>query len=275
MSTPPGPPPQPYPDQPPYPYTPAPPLPAKKRRNRLLIGAGAVLALCLVCGLIGIVAVARGGGSAPPTVAAQAPTSAPGGTTVAAVGQAATVTATSVTTAKPTDAAKPTNTPKPEQTAKPTNTPVPPKPTNTPVPPPKVYGLNELASVKNWDLAVAAIDRPGKEFVWSDFNNKTLAAGTWFIIALDMKNTGNANFGVNTSDFEMRAVGGVTYNLSTQAGVYSYPSYKKGQDIGGQVPPGVVVRYYLIFDVAPTATDLQLVFKQGTKPTFALGNATP
>jgi len=266
MSTPPGPPPQPYPDQPPYRYTPAPPLPAKKRRNRLLIGAGAVLALCLVCGLIGIVAVARGGGSATPTVAAQAPTSAPGGTTVAAVGQAATVTATSVTTAKPTDAAKPTNTPKPEQTA---------KPTNTPVPPPKVYGLNELASVKNWDLAVAAIDRPGKEFVWSDFNNKTLAAGTWFIVALDMKNTGNANFGVNTSDFEMRAVGGVTYNLSTQAGVYSYPSYKKGQDIGGQVPPGVVVRYYLIFDVAPTATDLQLVFKQGTKPTFALGNATP
>jgi len=242
-----------------------PPAPAKKRRNRLLIGVGTVLAICVVCGVIGLVAVARSGGSATPTVAAQAPTSVPSGTTVAAVGAQATSAPTGAA-AKPTDAAKPTATVKPEATV---------KPTNTPVPPPKVYGLNELASVKNWDLAVAAIDRPGKEFVWSDFNNKTLAAGTWFIVALDMKNTGNANFGVNTSDFEMRAVGGVTYNLSTQAGVYSYPSYKKGQDIGGQVPPGVVVRYYLIFDVAPTATDLQLVFKQDTKPIFALGNATP
>ncbi len=267
MSTPPGPPPQPYPDQPPYPYTPAPPLPAKKRRNRLLIGAGAVLALCLVCGLIGIVAVARGGGSATPTVAAQAPTSAPGGTTVAAVGQAATVTATSVTTAKPTDAAKPTNTPKPEQTA---------KPTNTPVPPPKVYGLNELASVKNWDLAVNNVVRPGKELVWSQYGNKSTAAGTWFVVVVDMKNTGNTNFGVNTTDLELLAANGITYKVSTDGGAsYEYSGYKGAQRIGGQVPPGVNVTYHVVFDVAPNATDLKLVFKQDKNPTFAVGNATP
>jgi hypothetical protein len=253
-----------------------PPQPPKKRRNRVLIGVGATLALCVVCGIIGLVGVARGGSSVTPTVAAQAPTSAPIGTTIAAVGgQTATATAPAGAVAKATEVTKPTATTKPEPTAKPTNTPIPPKPTNTPIPPPKMYGLNELASVKNWNLAVAGVDRPGKEFVWSEFNNKSLAAGTWFIVALDMKNTGNSNFGVNTTDFELLANGGITYKISTEGGVYAYPAYKKAQNIGGQVPPGVTVRYYLIFDVAPDASDLQLVFKQDTKPTFAVGNAAP
>ncbi len=173
-----------------------PPQPSKKRRNRVLIGVGATLAVCLICGVIGLAAVARGGGSATPTVAAQGATSVSSGTSVAAVGGQSTSTATGAT-ARPTEAAKPTATTKSEPTVKPTNTPVPPKPTNTPIPPPKVFGVNELASVKNWDLAVAATDRLGKEFVWSEFNNKSLAAGTWFIVALDMKNTGTTNYSLH------------------------------------------------------------------------------
>jgi hypothetical protein len=137
------------------------------------------------------------------------------------------------------------------------------------------HGLNELVSVKNWDMAVAGVERPGKDLVWSEFGNKSTAAGTWLVIDFDMKNTGNTNFGVNTPDFELQAAGGIVYKLSTDIGTYTYATYKKGQAIGGQVPPGVTVRYYLVFDIAPDATDLRLVFKQDTKPVFAVGNAAP
>lgn len=137
------------------------------------------------------------------------------------------------------------------------------------------HGLNELVSVKNWDMAVAGVERPGKELVWSEFGNKAMAAGTWIVIAFDMKNTGNTNFGVNTPDFELQAAGGITYKVTSDIAAFSYATYKKGQNIGGQVPPGVTVRYYVIFDVAPDAKDLRLVFKQDTKPQFAVGNAAP
>jgi uncharacterized membrane protein len=150
-----------------------------------------------------------------------------------------------------------------------------PKPTNTPNPPPataKTYGLNQLVNVKNWDLAIQKVETPGKELVWSQFDNKSVAAGTWFVVALDMKNTGNQNFGVNSPDFELKA-GNVTYKVSDDLGTYSYSEFKGGQRIGGQVPPGVNVTYYIAFDVAPAAADLQFIFKQDTKPTFGVGNA--
>lgn len=90
-----------------------------------------------------------------------------------------------------------------------------------------------------------------------------------------MKNTGNQNFGVNTADFEMKGAGGTVYKFTSEFGAISYGELKGGQRIGGQVPPGVNVTYYVVFDVAPNATDLQLVFKQDKNPAFAIGNATP
>jgi hypothetical protein len=138
----------------------------------------------------------------------------------------------------------------------------------------QAYGLNELASVKNWDLAIQKVEKPGKDLIWSQYGNKSTAAGTWFVIVVDMKNTGNQNFGVNSSDFEMKS-GNVTYKVSDDFGSYSYSDSKGGQKVGGQVPPSVNVTYYIVFDVAPNATDLQFVFKQDRKPTFAVGNATP
>ncbi len=155
--------------------------------------------------------------------------------------------------------------------------PTTPKPTNTPNPPPaaaKTYGLNQLVNVKNWDLAIQKVETPGKELAWSQFGNKSAAAGTWFVVIVDMKNTGNQNFGVNTSDFELKA-GNTTYKVSDDLGTYGYGEFKGGQRIGSQVPPGVNVTYYVVFDVAPTAADLQFTFKQDKKPVFGVGNATP
>ena len=236
---------------PPPPVAAAPP-PKRRGRKRLLALIAIPLLLCI--GIVATQSKSSGGGS---TVA----TATQGGTTVAAAaGQptATTAQAKAVPTEKP---AAPTATPKPAPTEKP-----------TPPPPP---GLNQLVSVKNWDLAVAAVERPGKELVWSQYGNKSAAAGTWFIVVVDMKNTGNTNFGVNTSDFELNAAGGVKYNVSSDLGVYGYSELKGGQPIGGQVPPGVSVRYYVVFDVAPNATGLTLKFKQDKNPFFAVGDVTP
>lgn len=133
-----------------------------------------------------------------------------------------------------------------------------------------VYPPNTLVSVKNWDMAVNRVERPGKELVWSQFGNKSNAAGEWLIVVFDMKNTGNTNFGVNTTDFTLIAPGGIIYRPSSDMGAFSYSTFKGGQQIGGQVPPGVSVTYYLPFDIAPGTTGLALVFNQDTKPRFTL-----
>lgn len=133
---------------------------------------------------------------------------------------------------------------------------------------------NQTVSVKNWDVTVIGVEKPGKELVWSQVGNKSTAVGTWVVVAVKMKNTGNQNFGVNTFDFEMRSSGGVKHNVSNDG--LSYSKYKGGQEIfGSQVPPGSEVTYYVPFDVAATATELQFVFKQDKNPIFTIGNAAP
>lgn len=245
---------------PPPPPPPPPPAPPKRASLWRLLGLGCGGLLVLACVFGAIITAANGGGTATATPQSAASNPTPVGTSVAAAANQ--VTATVAAKAAPTEKpAAPTATPKPPPTATP-----------TPVPPP---GLNQIVSVKNWDLAVASVERPGKDLVWSQYGNKSAAAGTWFIVVVDMKNTGNTNFGVNTSDFELNADGGIKYDVSSDYGTTSYGELKGVQRIGGQVPPGVNVRYYVVFDIAPNSTGLTLKFKQDKNPVFAVGNAAP
>ncbi len=118
------------------------------------------------------------------------------------------------------------------------------------------FTAGQTANVRNWDLAVKDVERPGKDLVWSQVGNKSQAAGEWLVVIVEMKNTGNRNFGVNNHDFELRTAGGAVYNVSSDIGAYSYSETKGGQRIGGQVPPGVVVRYY-IPSMSPSARPLR------------------
>lgn len=133
------------------------------------------------------------------------------------------------------------------------------------------YALKQVVSVKNWDLTVDRAQQFGKEMVWSQYGNKSVAAGTWYVVVVQMRNTGNTNFGVNGGiDFALQAAGGITYKPSTDAGAYMYSQYQGGQQIGGQVPPGVTVTYFVAFDIAPDAKDLSFVFQQDSRPRFVL-----
>lgn len=229
--------------------------------------------LLLACVIGTIMTAVGGGGTATATPQSAASNPPPVGTSVAAGNPTATnttiaaaanqATATVAPKAAPTEKpATVTPTPKPAPTEKP--------PTATPTPLP---GLNQLVAVKNWDLAVADVTRPGKELIWSQYGNKSAAAGTWLVVVLDMKNTGTQNFGVNATDFTLYGAGGVKYAVSTDMGGYGYSELKGGQRIGSQVPPRVSVRYYVIFDVAPDASGLTFRFNQDKQPTFAIGDA--
>jgi len=170
-------------------------------------------------------------------------------TTVAVVAQQSTrdtqanATANAPTNAPtPVPTEKPTSTPKPAPTEKPSAT---PKPTATPLP-----SLNQVVSAKNWDITIIAVNKPGQTLAWSTYGNKTKAEGTWLVVSLDATNTGKENFGLNYSDFTLYDGNGNKYNVTDDSGIrYEYAETKGGSNIGAQVPPGVKVHYFLVFDI--------------------------
>lgn len=178
-------------------------------------------------------------------------------TNVAMVMAAANATPQPAATERPMPTARPTNTPQPSATARP-----------TPTPPP---GLNTTVSVMNWDIKATKAEKLGQTLTWSQYGNKSQAAGTWFVVTVEMKNTGKTNFGINTHDFKLLDASGIEYKTSDDFGTYAYSEYKGGQNIGKQVPPGVTVRYFVVFDIAPDAKGLRFQFDQDKKPTFDLG----
>lgn len=126
----------------------------------------------------------------------------------------------------------------------------------------------DTAQVKNWDITLVGVERPGKALVWSQFGNQSAAAGEWLVATVKMRNTGKENFGINTHDFELQ--GSATYKVSSDIGALTYSEFKGGQRLGAQVPPGVDVTYHIPYDVAPGASGLALVFKQDWQPRFTL-----
>jgi hypothetical protein len=154
-----------------------------------------------------------------------------------------------------------------------------PRPTDVPGAPPaasaKVYGLNELVRTQRWEMAVAAVERPGTAFTWSRFGGRSVATGTWIVVDFDLKNTGEGNATIAATDVVLLDSSGAVYAQNTTPGAFLYGQDRGGQPFAAPIRPGATARYYLIFDVPPAATGLQLVFRQGTQPLFALGNAAP
>jgi len=62
----------------------------------------------------------------------------------------------------------------------------------------------------------------------------------------------------------------VTYKASDKLAAYSYSEFKGGKSLSSQVPPGVEVTYYMVYDINPAATGLTMTFKQDKRPIFKL-----
>jgi hypothetical protein len=115
-----------------------------------------------------------------------------------------------------------------------------PAATDTPLPSTPTHGLNELVSVRNWDLAIQKIERRGQRLALSQFSNTAVAKGVWFLILVDMKNTGSKALGVSVADFVLRS-GGATYTMLDSPEAFGYSESRGGRRIGDQNQPGVSV----------------------------------
>lgn len=246
---------------PPYP----PPTPPHKRSGLhplAIIGIiiGGLFVFLVLIGIIGAIADAGNAGKAtatPAQVGAVAAT--PASTALASPTLTGpTPTGNPSATVKPTAAEKPSATPKPTVTPAPTATPLP--------------SLNQTVSVKNWDVTVTGADKAGKSLTYSSDGQAVKAVGQWIVVTVTMKNTGKENFGVNDPDFTLYDASGNKYSITDDISLDAeYSVYRGGNQVGGQVPPGESVTYYLVFDVGSSATGLQLQFNQDKNPRFNLG----
>lgn len=133
----------------------------------------------------------------------------------------------------------------------------------------KTAKVNETISSGNWEYTVTKVERGDKEVAWSDFGNKTTAKGEFVLVYLTLKNIGKENFTINSFDFELRDANDVKYNDDSTTS-FSVSDYRNLGKLGEQMPPGVAVDTILVYDVAPSATDLRLVLKQANESFITL-----
>ena len=128
--------------------------------------------------------------------------------------------------------------------------------------------IGQPAHTRNWQITVVDVAKE-KELnapIWG----KATAVGTLLVVEVELLNIGKENIGTNWGDFEIRA-GQFTYKPVNSTWLDYFTQGKGWRGMGGQVPADVVARHFLVFDIAPDATGLQLVFKQDTKPSINLG----
>jgi hypothetical protein len=129
-------------------------------------------------------------------------------------------------------------------------------------------GLNQPVVIPNWTVSVTGVERPGQELAIAadNSNDPVTAAGTWVVVALSVTRTTNGAEGIGYDDVALRSGQGFTYAIPVEYWTLDdfYPAFKHSQPYGKVVPPGATVTYYLTFDVAPDATDLQFIFLPDT-----------
>ena len=140
--------------------------------------------------------------------------------------------------------------------------PVAPAPKAPAAPPTPQMGVPYAAG--NWEYTVHEVTRTkslGDRFLKDD------AKGEYVVVGVTLKNVGKENFTLNSHDFTLYDAAGVKYNTGSSSGAGTWAK-AHGYDGGaltfstGQMPPGVPVKYVLVFDTAPGAEGLSLSLNQ-------------
>lgn len=127
-----------------------------------------------------------------------------------------------------------------------------------PTPTVNVSSIGKEGHVGSWTVTVIGVTRPGKNLVWSDYGNKTLAGGEWLVIEVAIRNDGKSSTALQRDNFGIKDQDNNTYFADFYGNAYS--EYKGGLDIDRAVPPGVTNRSYLAFDVRPGLVEPYLIF---------------
>ncbi len=121
--------------------------------------------------------------------------------------------------------------------------------------------VGTVVPLKNWDITITSVEKPGMKL------NGATAVGQFLVVNLTLKNTGNENFGFNSFDFNLRTATNAKINQSNDFSLAGYNS-SHGGTTASQIPPGAMVKYVAVFDVADV-NGLTLEF-QGNAQKIAL-----
>jgi hypothetical protein len=140
-------------------------------------------------------------------------------------------------------------------------------------------GLNQPVAIPDWTVTVLRVERPGQDLVWGTDNDPATATGTWVVVVLTVTRTANGAEGIGYDDVALRSGQGFTYTIPEEYWTLEnfYPAFTHSQPLFKVVAPGATVTYYLPFDVAADATELQFIFASATAQpaTIAIGGARP
>lgn len=118
--------------------------------------------------------------------------------------------------------------------------------------------VGQVVRAPNWQFVVQGTQR-AKDYTWTDLPNKDTAVGEFVIVPLQVTNTGDRNFGLNSFDFELYDAQNRKYNQAANAPGFGEWLKRQGrQPMCAQCPPGTALNTGVIFDVAPGTPGLKL-----------------
>jgi len=144
--------------------------------------------------------------------------------------------------------------------ASPVSSPASTKPATQASAAPKV---GDTVTKGNWAYTVTKVDKPGKSIDTGNQFIKLDALGTWLAVYTTLKNVGNANFPINTTDFQLQDAAGTKSDVTSHiVEMDTWLDKNNLKQLGEQIPPGISFDTALLFDVNPDAKGFKLNLKQ-------------
>lgn len=138
-------------------------------------------------------------------------------------------------------------------------------------PPQPAVPLGHPAPASNWEITALTVVGVGKApLAWSKGSDALLPAHSWIKVSVRVKNVGTESAYVYPCDFEVDDSQGRPYTCPKSPAAVSYSAFAGASPLAELVRPGATVEYWLIFDVAPDASQLQLVYRPGGGAAFDL-----
>lgn len=133
--------------------------------------------------------------------------------------------------------------------------------------------LNQTLRLRDWEMTVTGVERPGSILLWSSLGNQSHAVGTWVIVPVTLTNHATGRLVVDRSDFVLLDSAGMTYDPASDDGAaHAYSFYRGGTTLARTaVVAGASATFYVVFDVPSTIQGLRVQFKQDRQPVINLG----
>ena len=139
-----------------------------------------------------------------------------------------------------------------------------PWPTEVPAPRP---GVPIAAGA--WEYVVEPARREGPLRSGAPPGPPDEAKGQWVVVGVTLTNRSPRSVGLNAQDFELRTAGAVTYHPASGGAAAEQWAKEHGFRQGvlspvgtGPLPPGVPVRYAVLYDINPADAGLRLYLTQ-------------